>query len=130
MELQADESHPNILDLPDEVMVEIFSYITPQELHKSMAAVCRRWEQVAYEPSLWRNLSVQDEDLAPCMRTNPGLNEDVRRESLSDRSWTGVPCRPPLNIDFCSQVHTSHPCKLLCRASFSEVKCDLWCVKQ
>jgi hypothetical protein len=44
-------------DLPIELVQKILSYFSPQDLCKSIAPVCKRWYQLAYDPALWKHLS-------------------------------------------------------------------------
>ncbi|XP_066994855.2 F-box and leucine-rich repeat protein 13 [Anabrus simplex] len=46
----------NINDLPDDVLVEIFSYLTFSDLIQSAQKVCERWRFVAQYSELWRTL--------------------------------------------------------------------------
>ncbi|GLH14708.1 Uncharacterized protein GBIM_19046 [Gryllus bimaculatus] len=58
--LQKDQKMARIKtinDLPDEILVEIFSYLTVEDLATRVRKVCSRWEEVAKENKLWRNLT-------------------------------------------------------------------------
>ncbi|KAK3587105.1 hypothetical protein CHS0354_023558 [Potamilus streckersoni] len=44
-----------IEQLPDEVLLNIFSYLNPQDLCRS-AQVCRNWNKLAFHGSFWKNL--------------------------------------------------------------------------
>ncbi|XP_066994852.2 F-box and leucine-rich repeat protein 13-like [Anabrus simplex] len=44
-------------DLPDDVLVEIFSYFTFSHLMKSVQHVCQRWKHVVQFSDLWINLT-------------------------------------------------------------------------
>lgn len=47
----------SILDeLPDELVVKIFSYLTTKELCQHVARVCRKWRQISLDHSLWKIL--------------------------------------------------------------------------
>ncbi|GLH14709.1 Uncharacterized protein GBIM_19047 [Gryllus bimaculatus] len=46
-----------INDLPDEMLVEIFSYLCVEDLAINVRKVSKRWEEVAKENKLWRNLT-------------------------------------------------------------------------
>lgn len=43
-------------DLPDELIVKIFSYLSTQELCQNVAPVCRKWRQISLDHSLWKSL--------------------------------------------------------------------------
>lgn len=47
--------------LPDETLIEIFSYMTHIELYKSVRCVCRRWSLLASSSQLWKNIFVKNE---------------------------------------------------------------------
>ena len=42
--------------LPDELIVKIFSYLNTEQLSRHAMPVCRKWRQIAKEPSLWRKV--------------------------------------------------------------------------
>jgi hypothetical protein len=44
-------------DLPDEILLHIFSYFGPEELCFIIANVCKRWKVLAKDKVLWKNLS-------------------------------------------------------------------------
>ncbi|ELR18267.1 WD domain, Gbeta repeat-containing protein [Acanthamoeba castellanii str. Neff] len=46
--------------LPDELHVHIFSFLTVFDLCRSVEAVCRQWQRLAGEASLWRGLMLAD----------------------------------------------------------------------
>ena len=41
---------------PDELIVKIFSYLTTQQLCRHAMPVCKKWRQIAKEPSLWKSI--------------------------------------------------------------------------
>lgn len=43
-------------DLPDELIVKIFSFLTTKELCQNVAPVCRKWRQISLDQSLWKCL--------------------------------------------------------------------------
>lgn len=56
-------------DIPDTWLLEIFQYLDFQQLVRS-SAVCKKWQRVALDESLWRKLvrsrwNIKDTDLAP-----------------------------------------------------------------
>ncbi|XP_044755699.1 F-box/LRR-repeat protein fbxl-1 isoform X1 [Coccinella septempunctata] len=46
--------------LPDKVLLHIFSYLSHKEICH-MARICKKWRQIAYNPSLWKNVSLRPE---------------------------------------------------------------------
>jgi len=47
----------SINDLPEEVLLKIFSYFGPQDLGHIIAKVCERWHALAKDMVLWKTLS-------------------------------------------------------------------------
>ncbi|XP_060573018.1 F-box/LRR-repeat protein 7-like [Ruditapes philippinarum] len=43
-------------DLPDELIIKIFSFLTTKELCLNVAPVCRKWRQISLDNSLWKCL--------------------------------------------------------------------------
>ncbi|KAI8507598.1 hypothetical protein Bbelb_149780 [Branchiostoma belcheri] len=72
-------------DLPAELVVRIFSYLTLQELCESAAPVCRAWYRHAHDPLLWQELDldfnhdVRAVDLCAMIRGAPLLKVLVMR---------------------------------------------------
>ncbi|KAK9887361.1 hypothetical protein WA026_022030 [Henosepilachna vigintioctopunctata] len=46
--------------LPDKVLLHIFSYLSHKEIC-SMATICKKWRQIAYNSKLWKNVSLRPE---------------------------------------------------------------------
>ncbi|XP_078683947.1 uncharacterized protein LOC144917597 isoform X2 [Branchiostoma floridae x Branchiostoma belcheri] len=72
-------------DLPAELVVRIFSYLTLKELCESAAPVCRAWYRHAHDPLLWQELDldfnhdVRAVDLCAMIRGAPLLKVLVMR---------------------------------------------------
>ncbi|GAB1605790.1 F-box/LRR-repeat protein 17-like [Argonauta hians] len=50
----------HILNLPNSILLEIFKYLTiPERIH-SVELVCKKWSELAKDPSLWRHINCQD----------------------------------------------------------------------
>ncbi|KAJ9586677.1 hypothetical protein L9F63_019715, partial [Diploptera punctata] len=47
----------SINDFPDEILLNILSYFTTEELCSTIAEVCERWNALAEDSSLWKNLT-------------------------------------------------------------------------
>jgi len=47
----------SINDVPDEILLKIFSYFEPEELWFIITKVCKRWDVLAKDVVLWRTLS-------------------------------------------------------------------------
>jgi hypothetical protein len=81
-------SQANIMDLPPEVMLEIFSQLSVKELDQCVAPVCKRWSILATHPSLHKELSfgkdISTSDARKLLRSAPLL----RRLSLNGRHDT------------------------------------------
>jgi len=52
----------SIANLPDEAMLNIFSYLPTNHLCRC-ARVCTRWYNLVWEPSLWTKIQINDENL-------------------------------------------------------------------
>jgi hypothetical protein len=66
-----------INDLPDEILLNILSYIEPQDLNRIIAKVCERWNAVAKDVSLWKDVCFTFEG-----ETDINYIEEVRRTTL------------------------------------------------
>lgn len=55
MNISIQNDNVGIENLPDEVMLKVFSHLNPQELCRS-AQVSRRWNSLAMDGSLWMEL--------------------------------------------------------------------------
>jgi len=49
----------SVEDLPDEIMMEIFSLVTIKEISKC-AQVCHRWKILSEDSYLWRKINLSD----------------------------------------------------------------------
>ncbi|XP_071087945.1 F-box/LRR-repeat protein fbxl-1-like [Haliotis cracherodii] len=58
LESDLSEHYSVIQSLPEEILLNIFSYFSPKELCQYVAPVCRRWRVLAYEPTLWVCLKI------------------------------------------------------------------------
>lgn len=81
--------HANINDLPEELLLMLFSYLTPQELYCIIRPVCKRWWRMSKIPSLWRNIKVKNDvpltELRKWFQIAENLNhlELINREDVS-----------------------------------------------
>lgn len=72
-------SQKGIEDLPDEILVEIFSYLTFGELVFSVQYVSCRWQEVTHDAQLWRTLVYvpswrdSDDQIASVLQQTPKL---------------------------------------------------------
>jgi hypothetical protein len=78
--------------VPDDVLVQVFSYLSTKELC-NCARVCRRWHNLAWEPKLWRSVAVSggDRPLKGLLRRLGGENAlctAVERVALSGPGLT------------------------------------------
>lgn len=79
-QIEEDGLQHTIHDLPEELIIYIFSFLCPSDLSMSIAKVCTTWQDLAYTPTLWRSKDYKcqgdhrsrerDEILihAPCIR--------------------------------------------------------------
>ena len=49
-------------DLPDDILLKIFSYFGPEDLRLNIAKVCERWNVLAKDVVLWKTLSYRCDD--------------------------------------------------------------------
>ena len=47
----------SINDLPDEMLLEVISYVGPEDLGLNITKVCKRWTVLAKDVFLWKTLS-------------------------------------------------------------------------
>lgn len=59
---QNGRRYTSIESLPDEAMLNIFSYLPTNHLCRC-ARVCARWYNLVWEPSLWTRIQINDENL-------------------------------------------------------------------
>ena len=64
-------------DLPDEVLLKIFSHFGLEDLCLIIAKVCERWNILAKDVVLWKNLSYECDSLTDISRI-----AEVRRNIL------------------------------------------------
>lgn len=51
----------SVNDLPNEILLKIFSYLPQSELYYSVKRVCRRWNSIATDTALWRSICAPEE---------------------------------------------------------------------
>jgi hypothetical protein len=51
-----DVNTNNFSALPKEIILNIFSYFSTEELSLCVAPVCKRWYEIGHDPSLWKEL--------------------------------------------------------------------------
>ena len=47
----------SINDLPDEILLEVLSYVGPEDVYLNIAKVCGKWNVLAKDLVLWKTLS-------------------------------------------------------------------------
>jgi hypothetical protein len=47
----------SINDLPDEIILQILSFVGPEDLALNIAKVCEKWNDLAKDITLWKTLS-------------------------------------------------------------------------
>ncbi|XP_076344718.1 F-box/LRR-repeat protein 4-like isoform X1 [Tachypleus tridentatus] len=47
-------------DMPYELQLKVFSFLTPKELCHCVAPVCKEWLERAYDPVLWKSLNLKN----------------------------------------------------------------------
>jgi hypothetical protein len=94
-----------IMDLPDEVQLEVMSWLHPHDLAAAMPLVCRRWRTLTSDPTLWQRLhrrllgtsphASHDEPAAAVERgddvpSDEFHQEDENEEDHEDKGKTGI----------------------------------------
>jgi hypothetical protein len=78
-------SRTNITDLPPEMMLQIFSWLSVRDRCQCVAPVCKKWSILARHPFLWKELSfgkdISKSNVLKLLHKSPLL----RRLSLKDR---------------------------------------------
>ena len=119
-------------NFPDEILLEIFSYCSVEDLVLSIQHVNRRWREVSQDPKLWRDLVFRpakgtDEELirsvveqAPMLRYLV-LSHEIDAPLLTDSLCKG--CRDIRKLQFSStqKVATSVIRKL--HRHFPDIEC-------
>uniref|UniRef100_A0A146LBE7 F-box/LRR-repeat protein 7 n=2 Tax=Lygus hesperus TaxID=30085 RepID=A0A146LBE7_LYGHE len=77
--------------LPDDAVLKIFGWLNSSDLCVC-ARVCRRWEALAWDPSLWTALSLAGEHISGdkairCIVRRLCSAQNLRKVSLSDGAW-------------------------------------------
>jgi hypothetical protein len=71
-------SRVHIMDLPPEVMLEIFSRLSVRELDQCVTLVCKKWSILARHPSLRKELSfgkdISTSNVHKILRSSPLLH--------------------------------------------------------
>ena len=134
--------------LPDELIVKIFSYLNTEQLSRHALPVCRKWRQIAKEPTLWRTIDfhcrpqLESLTLLWVLRKTPGLRKLVLRGRTNithaEVAILSEMCPLLNNIDFgfcddlnCDMIHTLvENCKELRKLNIEGCdKIDHNCVK-
>jgi hypothetical protein len=81
-------SRIDITDLPPELMLQIFSWLSVRDRCQCVAPVCKKWSILARHPFLWKELSfgkdISKSNVLKALHKSPML----RRLSLKDRRDT------------------------------------------
>ncbi len=46
--------HLSIVQLPDEIMLQVFKWMSPQELVEKVGLTCKHWQDISHDPFLWK----------------------------------------------------------------------------
>ncbi|XP_069675541.1 F-box/LRR-repeat protein 2-like isoform X2 [Periplaneta americana] len=91
-------------DLSDELLVEIFSYVSMEDLAMSVQHVSGRWKDVSQDNSLWKkkvfspDINTTDEEIARCLKNMPSLKAYCPKRG-TDRNIINILCQYCKNID-------------------------------
>ena len=53
----------NILNLPQDITLQVFSFLSPTDLAGGVRRTCKTWNNLSYDRSLWKNISLSKFDL-------------------------------------------------------------------
>jgi hypothetical protein len=123
----------NTIDsFPDEILLEIFSYCSVEDLVLSIQHVNKRWKEVSQDPKLWKNLVFRpdkgtDDELirnvveqAPMLRCLV-LSHEIDAPSLVDSLCKGCTNIQRLQFSSSQKLATSVLQKL--REQFPDLEC-------
>lgn len=81
----------SILDLPEEIILYIFSYLDNEFLLQKIALVCKTWSRLAKDPMLWISLSLdmkmQDFNLKSALLQFPYLQKLIIQQGTIDNGF-------------------------------------------
>nr|CAD7572095.1 unnamed protein product [Timema californicum] len=67
LKMEQNLSMPTFEILPIEIIDKIFSYLSPEDLARSVQYVCRKWHQITFNYSLWKNVVFKpDKSISDC----------------------------------------------------------------
>ncbi|CAG2054099.1 unnamed protein product [Timema podura] len=67
LKMEQNPSMPTFEILPIEIIDKIFSYLSPEDLARSVQYVCRKWHQITFNYSLWKNVVFKpDKSISDC----------------------------------------------------------------
>lgn len=103
----------SIKDLPEEILLKIFSYFTAKKIYFVLAKVCRSWQSFSCDASLWRNVVLSSKDF---ISDHSSSNSDFRNVALSSTDFVSNPSSSSsdspnvqlLSSDFISNHSTSN----------------------
>ncbi|KAH3811888.1 hypothetical protein DPMN_140305 [Dreissena polymorpha] len=101
---KADESPFNYL--PNEIIVNIFSYLNAQELCKNASPVCHKWRALAKDHSLWRVLDFSDYDTLSFLDVLPVIRRAplLRKLSLQGNEMVISPVEMGMICQLCPRI--------------------------
>ncbi|XP_033123445.1 F-box/LRR-repeat protein 5-like [Anneissia japonica] len=73
---QDEFEQSKLLAVPDEVMLQVFSYLSPKELCRS-SQVCSRWSNLAKDGSLWKHINPMDWAMGDWRFEQPNEEEEI-----------------------------------------------------
>lgn len=103
----------HVNELPAEVLLHVFSFLSVEEICRSVAPVCRAWRDFAADPSLWTSLvfqkSVTDEQVQEVVSRAPRLvHLELKSHQDGEKLLTHVASTCPklqhLTVKFCQNV--------------------------
>jgi hypothetical protein len=79
-----DDVKPTISDLPEEVLLEVFSYLTHFDIYQNVRNVCVGWKHLSEWACLWKCIDVRKEIQLLGSRC---CDDEIEREMKLFESW-------------------------------------------
>jgi hypothetical protein len=126
-------------EFPDEILLEIFSYCSVEDLVLSIQHVNRRWKEVSQDPKLWKDLvfrppkGTADDFIRSVVEQAPMLrclilSHEIDAPLLIDSLCKG--CRDIQKLQFSSSQKLATSVLQKLRRQFPDVECLVLAVHQ
>jgi len=65
---KSGKNQRRINSLPNEILLEIFKYVSPADLILNLSLVCHRWRLLVLDPTVWQCKSIRDADIQDTLK--------------------------------------------------------------